>query len=117
MSLVSTAEFPIQLVSRAHAEASTVGAESTPLLILVGELFTGNDSLMAMPGPEGPGLVSMGCALRGQQGHNHRCWSSYSGSPEPQASVWLEPLMDVFPAGIRATSGQTCPLPGVLASL
>lgn len=55
MSLVSTAEFPIQLVSRAHAEASTVGAESTPLLILVGETFTGNDSLMAMPGPEGPG--------------------------------------------------------------
>ena len=55
MSLVSTGGFPIYLVSEAQAEASTVGAESTPLLILVGEAFTGNDSLMAMPGPEGPG--------------------------------------------------------------
>ena len=37
MSLVNTGGVPIQLVSRAHTEASTMGAESIPLLILVGK--------------------------------------------------------------------------------
>ena len=55
MSLVSTGGFPIYLVSEAHAEASTVGAESTPLLILVGEAFTAMTASWQCQGQRGLG--------------------------------------------------------------